>query len=895
MSDTIETLEIEVIGSSQSAAQSLDALEASLVKIKNATKGGCGLRAVANQLAAMNTALDGMDAAKVTNLSGLATALEALSKLGKFKLSSSIANQVSKLGTAIKELDDADFRKLDTLASSLTSLSSVGKINLSPTKIQKALNSTNQLSLANAKAERSYVNLAARIGLAYTSVKRTSSVIATWVNKSNEYVENLNLFNASMKGYADSAQLYANTVGDVMGIDPGEWMRNQGIFMTLATGFGIVNDRAYTMSQNLTQLGYDLSSFFNITYEDAMTKLQSGISGELEPLRRLGYDLSNAKLEAVALSLGIDKAVSSMTQAEKAELRYYAIMTQVTTVQGDMARTLEAPANQLRVLRAQLEQTARALGNIFIPALNAVLPYAIAVAKVIQYVASAIASLVGFELPTVDYSGLDEISGGADEIAGAYDAATDSVKKFKQAMLGIDELNVISPPDNATGSGGDIGIGSGGFNFDLPTYDFIGNLTESRVGKIVEEMKKWLGLTEDITSWSDLLDTNLGRVAILIGEIGAGLLLWKFSNAFMSTLTALIDIKKHGLGNQALTLMGGTITLTGFTIEFTGIADAIKNGLNGMNFAEILLGGLAGVGGSALLGKGIGAWITKAFADSSVAAAINAAGGTTATALIGAAIGGIIAGVPMFVVGIYDAVTDELDWLNAALIAVGSTTAGAGIGALIGSVGGPLGALIGALVGLFVDGVILITQNWDSLSTYFGSWFGDFESEWDDFWGRFGQGLRDNWNDIQSWWKGLSLPQLYFKTPHFTWSTRAATGTIKKVMDFLNIPARIPSLSVSWYKDGGYPAVGELFVAREAGPEMVGKMGNRTTVANNQQIVEGISEGVYAAVLAAMRQFEGTGGQDVNVYLDGRQVTSVVEKRQHERGATIMRNGVYAY
>jgi len=156
-------------------------------------------------------------------------------------------------------------------------------------------------------------------------------------------------------------------------------------------------------------------------------------------------------------------------------------------------------------------------------------------------------------------------------------------------------------------------------------------------------------------------------------------------------------------------------------------------------------------------------------------------------------------------------------------------------------------------------------------------------------------GLSEGWNDIQSWWKSLSLPQLYFKTPHFTWSTRAATGTIKRVMDFLNIPARIPSLSVSWYKDGGYPGVGELFVAREAGPEMVGKMGNRTTVANNQQIVEGISEGVYAAVLAAMRQFEGTGGQDVNVYLDGRQVTSVVEKRQHERGATIMRNGVYAY
>ena len=91
-----------------------------------------------------------------------------------------------------------------------------------------------------------------------------------------------------MGKYADEAQNYAEKVGDLMGIDPGEWMRNQGIFMTLATGFGVAGDRAYTMSQQLTQLGYDLSSFFNIGFEESMQKLQSGLSGELEPLRRLG-------------------------------------------------------------------------------------------------------------------------------------------------------------------------------------------------------------------------------------------------------------------------------------------------------------------------------------------------------------------------------------------------------------------------------------------------------------------------------------------------------------------------------------------------------------------------------------------------------------------------------
>ena len=138
--------------------------------------------------------------------------------------------------------------------------------------------------------------------------------------------------------------------------------------MTLATGFGVASDKAALMSKNLTQLGYDLSAFFNISVEDAMQKLQSGIAGEIEPLRRLGYYLSQAKLEDIAMSLGINKSVSEMIQAEKSQLRYYAILTQVTKAQGDMARTLVAPANQLRILKAQATQAARALGNIFIPA-----------------------------------------------------------------------------------------------------------------------------------------------------------------------------------------------------------------------------------------------------------------------------------------------------------------------------------------------------------------------------------------------------------------------------------------------------------------------------------------------------------------------------------------------
>ena len=362
------------------------------------------------------------------------------------------------------------------------------------------------LSAANTKTTKSFKALAGAF-----SFHGITNAVSSWISKSNNYVEDLNLFTASMGEYASAAKEYAETISEVMGIDPSTWMRNQGVFMTLATGFGVASDRAATMSKQLTQLGYDISSFFNVSVEDAMQRLQSGIAGELEPLRRLGYDLSKAKLEAIALSLGIDKTFDSMTQAEKAQLRYYAIMTQVTTAQGDMSRTLKAPANQLRIFKAQLEQAARALGNVFIPMLNAVLPYAIAVVKVIRDIATELASLAGFELPEVDYSGVSTVVG---DVSSDLDEATESAKKLKKTLLGIDELNVLADTDTGSTDSGSV---TDGFDFELPTYDFMGAITENvdeiykKIKKVFTPLKK---IVKKLWEYKEIILMGAGLVAL---------------------------------------------------------------------------------------------------------------------------------------------------------------------------------------------------------------------------------------------------------------------------------------------------------------------------------------------------------------------------------------------
>lgn len=583
MADNVEIqgLEFQIVNDSTQAVTGLQNLINTLNRLKTATNGGAtGLSKTAQGIRELSNSLKGLNSGDASQkITRLTNALTALSQVGNVKISSSIANQLTAINTALAGLKWTDGDKLTSLANGLRPLSELGKANMTtfinqlsklpkviedleaadidkftqqmtalaaamkpfademqkvsngfsafPSKIQKLITSTEKYNASARKATSTTGKFtsglkALNVAAVAITFRKIGHFIAQAVTESNKYQEDLNLFTVALGQYAAEAQNYAEKVSDVMGIDPAQWLRNQGVFNTLLTGFGDTAERAQLMSQNLTQLGYDISSFFNISIEDAMQKLQSGISGELEPLRRLGYDLSQARLEQTALNLGIKESVANMTQAEKAELRYYAIMTQVTTAQGDMARTLEAPANQLRILQAQLTQAARAIGNIFIPALNAILPYAIAVVQVIREIANALANLAGFKLTEVDYSGVNSAAVGAGSLADNLDDAAGAAKKLKQYTAGFDELNVFAP-NTGSGSGAGAG-GAGGFDFDLPTYDFLGDAVQTRIGEIQKMIEDTLAEITTIVSGFMLA---IGAILVVTGvniPLGVGLM-----------------------------------------------------------------------------------------------------------------------------------------------------------------------------------------------------------------------------------------------------------------------------------------------------------------------------------------------------------------------------------
>lgn len=184
----------------------------------------------------------------------------------------------------------------------------------------------------------------ANFGAVLYMTKRVARGIAGMIDNINTYIEDINLFTVAMGEFAEEGRKFAQNMQDVLGIDAGETMRNMGLFMQLSTAFGMASDQAYILSKNLTQLGLDISSFYNISIEDSFLKLRSSLVGEIEPIRALGVDLSQTRLQLELTNLGIKASFNNLTQADKALLRYRVILQQTTSAQGKKLPLMKAEA-----------------------------------------------------------------------------------------------------------------------------------------------------------------------------------------------------------------------------------------------------------------------------------------------------------------------------------------------------------------------------------------------------------------------------------------------------------------------------------------------------------------------------------------------------------------------
>lgn len=657
---TIDELRIEIEAESGTAASNLDDLAKSLDRLQAVTQrmtgGGDGLNKVAKQIEKLNAISQNIRSMR--GFERLGKVVNQLSKLDRLSNVGDISGFVRNLNklpqavNAIAQMPSIDVTKFQQIADALKPLNDLGTNNINSflrtlgkfpqtaqqlagvdltqfeqqirqissaleplvrqaerggaglTALAQIMQSTSRQARQSSSGvslfNQTIGNIKVKTLAAIAGLRRLFSVLKSSVTASNDYVENLNLFTVTMGGAADEALRFANTVNDLMGIDVSQWIQNQGVFKQMASGFGMVDEKANLLSKNLTQIGYDIASYYNISTESAMQKLQSGLAGEIMPLRSLGYALDEATIKQVALNHGITESVTNMSQAQKAQLRYIAIMEQSTNAMGDMARTIDSPANQIRILEARIQTLKRAIGDSLMPVVSAALPYITAFVQILGEAFRGLAEFMGFELPKFDYSNV--VTKGNKDIANSFDDATEASNKFKGTLAGIDQLNIIGSRDEGKSSAGgenqfDLGI-------KLPEYDFLQGV-ESKTKEIVDDIKAIMPWVEALgaaiagafafSKISKFTD-GLKNIASIFGkDIGTDKL-----KGFSKTLGGIV-------GGLAAGASSGILLNSGIKNLITG------TGKLGGNVAK-LAGGL-GIAGGAIatfikLGNPVGAVIT---------------------------------------------------------------------------------------------------------------------------------------------------------------------------------------------------------------------------------------------------------------------------------------------
>lgn len=323
-----------------------------------------------------------------------------------------------------------------------------------------------------------------------------------------------------MSGYAVNEAGNLTRLGTAnLGLDPKTMLNYQAQFAQLSSSMGIASDYAMKMSQALTEIGADLASVKNMEFQEVWDNMSSGIVGMSRAVDKYGVNIRNTALQQKLYDLGIDASITKLGQQDKALLRAITILDSTRYAWADLADTLEQPANQLRMLKANIDSLARTLGGALLGAVAAILPYINALTIALQRLIQYIIDFFGIQLVTISSqssAGIGDLMDSIEDTEDALGSASGAAKKLKQNLLGIDELNIINT-DTSGGGGGGVGDYSDELKnaFDAiydeyqkvwdKAYENVENKAKELSDKIVDAFKKG-----DYFAIGDTIATSIG-------------------------------------------------------------------------------------------------------------------------------------------------------------------------------------------------------------------------------------------------------------------------------------------------------------------------------------------------------------------------------------------------
>lgn len=427
------------------------------------------------------------------------------------------------------------------------------------------------------------------------------------VDLGSQITEVENVVDVSFGSMSDKAYQFASTAKEQFGLSELAAKQYSGTMMAMMKSSGVAQDAASKMSISLAGLAGDIASFYNIDTDTAFQKIRAGISGEIEPLRQLGINLSVANMEAYALSNGITTSYNAMSQAEKVALRYNYLMSVTGDVQGDFARTSGTWANQVRLLTLNFQSLSAVIGQGLIAgilpaiqALNALMSKLMQAANVFRnfmYVLMG-KKLKGSQTGVSDVvSDLGGIETAGDDASSGLDDATSSAKKLKKALsvLPFDQLNQLADNSNDSGTaykslGSGLGDLADSFAGIQDSLDEVLTVDETPINKWASKIRKafinkdWQGLGFTI---ADMINIGMQKIYEVINWNNVGPKITEFVNAFTTAFNSMVsgidfDLMGRLLGTGINTAVNTLNLLLGEGgIDFSGIGAKLSQLLKG--------------------------------------------------------------------------------------------------------------------------------------------------------------------------------------------------------------------------------------------------------------------------------------------------------------------------
>lgn len=439
-----------------------------------------------------------------------------------------------------------------------------------------------QLGSVSKSFSRAFNNATKSLGVFNKTLSTLSGIVvgkslAEGTKSAIDFYETLNLFNVAMKESIDTGEQFIDTVSEWYGMDPKSLMDYTGLFYEMAYAVEAPTEAARILSTSLTALSVDLASLFNVDVERVADNLTSGIRGMSRAVVKYGLDLRATTVEAYANSIGITEQYETMDETSREILRYLVAVKQARDATGDFGRTIEQPANQMRVFKEQVTQLGRAIGSFLVQPLQSLLPIINGTVMALRIMLETIASLVGITTELVSpITGLSDTSTEFENIGASADAARKKVKAF---LAPFDELNIMQQQASTSGTAVDVGGVDPILLEQLRQTQYILDEVRMKAMDTRDSILAFFGFVPGEDSWihaPELFEHNLkSRFSEWQHTIEA---LFNFdTNAFLSNVSLLFDAFSRIASQAIYIVVQDLANLFGMEITDSTIADWIDN------------------------------------------------------------------------------------------------------------------------------------------------------------------------------------------------------------------------------------------------------------------------------------------------------------------------------